>query len=166
MRRLLLPLLLAAPLAAQASAPDPFAPLRFLLGTWAGEGGGRPGQASGEATFSLELGGHALVRRSWAETPAAPGRTASRHEDLLTVYPGAGGLRALYVDNEGHVIHYVVTAVSDGAVFLSEPGPGPRFRFTYRRAGADTVALAFDIAPPGKPEAFATYLQATTRRKP
>lgn len=166
MRRLLITLLLAAPLAAQAPAPDPFAPLRFLLGTWVGEGGGRPGQASGEATFSLELDGHALVRRSWAETPATQGRAASRHEDRITVYPEAGALRALYVDNEGHVIHYAVTAVPDGAVLLSEPGPGPRFRLTYRRAGADTVALAFDIAPPGKPDAFMTYLQATTRRKP
>ncbi|GLH68696.1 hypothetical protein GETHPA_02290 [Geothrix rubra] len=166
MRRLLLPLLLAAPLVAQAPAADPFAPLRFLLGTWTGEGGGRPGQLSGEATFSLELDGHALVRRSWAETPAAPGRAASRHEDRLTVYPEGGGLRALYVDNEGHVIHYTVTGSAEGAVFLGDAGPGPRFRLTYRRTGTDTVALAFDIAQPGRPDAFTTYLQATMRRRP
>lgn len=167
MRRTLATWFIAVPLLAQAPAPapGPFAALRFLLGTWIGEGAGQPGQASGEATFSLELGGHALIRRSWAETKAAPGRPASRHEDRITVYPEGGQLKALYVDNEGHVIHYTVTASGDGAVFLSEPGPGPRFRLTYHGVGPDTAALSFEIAPPGKPEAFTTYLQATTRRK-
>jgi hypothetical protein len=70
------------------------------------------------------------------------------------------------VDNEGHVIHYTVMATAEGAVFLGDAGPGPRFRLTYRRTGAETLSLAFDIAPPGKPEAFATYLRADTRRKP
>ncbi len=150
---------------AQAPAADPFASLRFLLGTWVGEGGGQPGRASGEATFSLELDGHALARTSWAQGPAAPGRPAARHEDRLTLYPEGGRLRALYVDNDGHVIHYTVVATADGAEFLGDPGPGPRFRLTYRRTGAETVSLAFDIAPPGKPEAFATYLRADMRRK-
>ena len=168
MLRPLASMLVAVPLLAQAPAPAPdaFAPLRFLLGTWVGEGGGQPGHASGEASFSLELGGHALVRRSWAEVPASPGRPAFRHEDRITVYPEAGRLRALYLDNEGHVIHYAVTPTADGVVFLSDPGPGPRFRLVYHRTGAETVSLSFDIAPPGKPDAFTTYLQATTRRKP
>lgn len=166
MRRFLLPLLLAVPLVAQAPTADPFAPLRFLLGTWVGEGGGRPGQTSGKATFTLELDGRVLVRRSYAETPAEPGRPGARHEDRVTVYPEGGRLRALYADNEGHVTHYTVSGTPEGAVFLGDPGPGPRFRLTYRRTGADTVALAFDIAPPGKPDAFTTYLQATTRRMP
>ena len=168
MLRPLASMLIAVPLLAQAPAPAPdaFAPLRFLLGTWVGAGGGRPGQVSGEATFSLELGGHALIRRSWAETPAAAGRPASRHEDRIAIYPEGGQLRALYLDNEGHVIHYAVTASPDGVVFLSAPGPGPRFRLVYRRTGAETVSLSFDIAPPGKPDVFTTYLQATTRRKP
>ena len=165
MRRILTPLLLAAPLVAQAPVADPFAPLRFLLGTWVGEGDGQPGRTAGEASFSLELGGHALVRRSWADTPAAPGRAASRHEDRITVYPEGGRLRALYVDNEGHVIHYNVMATAEDAVFLGDAGPGPRFRLTYRRTGAETVSLTFDIAPPGKPEAFVTYLRADMRRK-
>lgn len=163
MRRTLLPLILAAPLLAQTPAADPFAPLRFLLGTWVGEGGG---QASGEATFSLDLGGYVLTRRSYAEIPAAPGRPAARHEDRITVYPEKGRLRALYVDNEGHVIHYTVSASADGVVFLGDAGTGPRFRLAYRRTGAGTLSLAFDIAPPGKPEAFTTYLQAAMRRKP
>ncbi len=160
MRRLLPLLLLGAPLAAQAPAPDPLAPVRFLVGSWAGEGSGRPGPAAGEATFSLDLGGRVLVRRSHAQGPSG------RHEDCTTVYPEGGGLKALYVDNEGHVIHYAVTASADAVVFLSEPAPGPRFRLTYRRQGADALALSFDIAPPGRPEAFSAYLQATLHRKP
>lgn len=166
MRSVFLSLAIIASLGAQAPAPaaDPFAGLHFLVGEWTGEGGGKPGASSGAASFRLELDGRILVRRSHADGAAANGRPASRHEDLMTVFQEGGQLKALYLDNEGHVIRYLVTARPEGATFTSEPAPGPRFRLTYLKQSERLVTLRFEIAPPGRPEAFATYLEATTRK--
>jgi hypothetical protein len=52
-------------------------------------------------------------------------------------------------------------------VFLSDAKqPGPRYRLTYTKADANTVRIAFDIAPPNDPTAFKTYIQAAAKRKP
>lgn len=148
-----------------APVADPFLSVRFLEGEWKGEGDGKPGQSTGLATFRFELEGKALVRRSHADYPAANGRPASHHEDVMTLFQEGAQLKALYLDNEGHVIRYLVAPVPSGVAFTSEPGPGPRFRLTYLRAAEEgRVVLRFDIAPPGKPEAFSTYLEAATRK--
>ena len=149
---------------APAAKPDPFASLRFLVGTWQMvEGEGAAGKA-GRGEFSLlpELGGNALIRRNFAEYPAQGDRPAFRHEDLMWVYPEDGKLKALFLDNEGHVIHYDVMAAGTGVVFQSS-GAGPRFRLGYTPAGPDSLDLAFDIAAPGKE--FGSYIRAKVRRK-
>jgi hypothetical protein len=164
MRSSILALLFVAPLCAQpAPKADPFAPVHFLVGEWQGEGAGQPGQSMGAATFRFELEGRALVRHSHADYPAANGRPASHHEDLLTLFAEGGELKALYLDNEAHVIRYLVAAVPGGVTFTSEPAPGPRFRLTYLRKAESLVTVRFEIAPPGTPEAFKVYLEAVTR---
>jgi hypothetical protein len=54
---------------------------------------------------------------------------------LPYIYADASGqpLRAIYFDNEGHVIHYSVgTPTSTTAEFLSDAAaPGPQFRLLY-----------------------------------
>jgi hypothetical protein len=159
-------LALVSSLAAQAPAPvaDPFAPVRFLVGEWRGEGDGKPGAASGGASYRFELDGKVLVRRNHADVAAANGRPASHHEDLMTLFSEDGQLKAFYLDNEGHVIRYLISAGPEGIAFTSEHGPGPRFRLTYLRKSESLVTVRFEIAPPGKPEAFSTYLEAVTRR--
>jgi hypothetical protein len=162
--------LLAAGSARAESKPDPWSAFRFLLGEWVGEGDGAPGKGSGSFTLTPDLGGKVLVRRNRAEYPAAGGRPASVHEDLMVIHPSkhGRGTRAVYFDNEGHVIHYAVTPAEGGSglTFLSDAVPGePRFRLTYTKGEADRVALKFEIAPPGKPEAFKTYIEAQVRRK-
>jgi hypothetical protein len=166
MRSSALVLLLCAPLVAQTPAPkaDLFEPVRFLGGDWVGESDGKPGSPSGAASFRFELEGKALVRRSHADYPAVNGRPAAHHEDQMTVFVEGGLLKAFYVDNEGHVIRYVATAIPQGVAFTSEPAPGPRFRLTYLRGAADSVTVRFEIAPPNAHEAFKTYLEGVTRR--
>lgn len=149
---------------AQETAADPFAPLRFLLGDWRGEGTGAPGSSAGAASFRLDLEGKVLVRRSRADQPAGKAAPGFHHEDLMTIFVEAGRLKAHYLDNEGHVIRYLVAAIPGGVAFTSEPGPGPRFRLTYLRKTEELVGLTFELAPPGKPEAFATYLEARMQR--
>lgn len=82
----------------------------------------------------------------------------------MTVFPEGGQLKALYADNEGHVIHYRVAPATEGegAVFLSE-GPGPRFRMTLQRKRGDRVGIRFEIAPNGKD--FSTYIEASAVKK-
>ena len=151
----------------QTKTPD-WIPWRFLLGEWVGEGGGEPGQATGGSIFALDLQNAILVRKNLAEYPATEDRPAMRHEDLMIIYQQSESTRAVYFDNEGHVIQYAASASPDGTTwaFLSEPQAGaPRYRFVYTKETADSVRIGFDIAPPGKPEAFSSYIQSRTRRK-
>jgi hypothetical protein len=152
-----------------AAAPQPFGPpWTVLIGDWVGEGGGRPGAGGGTASFALDLERHALVRRATSDYPAAEGRPAVHHEDLMVVYPGGPGpaARALYLDNEGHAIDYSAAWSADGKqlTFVSEARPGaPRFRLTYRVLDGDRLAVDFDIAPPGS-DTFAPYVSGVMRR--
>jgi hypothetical protein len=165
-------------LAAQAASghADALSGLSFLVGEWAGVGGGGPGQGAGAFSFQRDLQQQVLVRRNHAEYPAAEGRPAVVHDDLMVVYSQgeAATPRAIYFDSEGHVILYGVQAESAAVpaerrsiTFISDAAPGsPRYRLTYRMTGADTVEIKFEIAPPARPDAFAPYITASARRRP
>jgi hypothetical protein len=136
---------------------DAFAPWRFLLGKWIGQGGGKPGEAeAGGFAFTIELQGKVLVRRNWARYAATAGRRAFMHEDLLYVYPEGDGWRADYWDSEGQVIHY--RAAADGRAANFESDGATRYRLRYDlRDGA--LAFTFEVAPPGRE--FAAYVSGT-----
>ncbi len=142
---------------------------KFLLGEWVGEGTGSPGEGTGGFTFALDLGKRILVRKNFAEYPATKERPAFRHDDLMIVYQDPGNrTRAEYFDNEGHVIRYVVgfSADSTSVVFVSEAtSTEPRYRLTNTKEGDDKISIRFEIAPPGKPDAFRQYIKASARRK-
>jgi len=146
-------LLLALP-AIGRGATDPWTRLRFLLGEWSGTGTGAPGVGSGGASFALELDGKILVRHSRADYPATATAAAIAHRDLLVIYPGTCDslFRAIYFDNEGHVIQYRVLVPAPGgrAIFDSEgPGVGPRFRLTCEATADGGLEVGFSTAPPG-----------------
>jgi hypothetical protein len=160
---------LAQPAPAKPAA-DLWTPLQFLLGDWVGEGGGAPGQSAGGFSFQPDLQRQILVRKSRAEYPATKDRPAFANDDLTILYPqpGTGLLRAIYFDNEGHVVNYTVEVSGDRSTvqFVSDPSvSGPRFRLTYRRTGEDSLAIQFEISKPGQPDSFAPYIQAGARRK-
>jgi hypothetical protein len=139
-----------------------------LLGEWAGEGAGDPGQGVGRVSFSLELEGNILVRRNHLDFPDSPERPAFAHDDLLVTYREAdGSLRADYFDNEDHVIHYAVTVAADGTILhLSQVQPGaPRFRMMYNAAGTGAATIRFEIALPGRPDDFSAYVVSTAMRR-
>ena len=144
--------------------------MQVLVGEWMGEGGGQPGQVSaGGFSFAPDLQGAVLVRKNSAEYPASKDRPAFRHDDLTIVSRGTAGNppRATYFDNEGHVIDYSVSATADGSriEWVGAPQAGqPRFRFTYIFTSTDTLKLRFEIAPPGQPEKFSLYIEASAHR--
>ena len=163
---LLLPTFAAAQ---QTKAPDVWGPWRFLVGKWTAAASGEPGEGKGTFSFALELQGKILVRRGRTDFPATPARAAFSHEDLLIVYSEAGAApnRAIYFDNEGHVIQYRTTFDAQGKVltFLSESSPqAPRQRLTYTQSADGTLKVTFALAPPGKPEAFVTHVEGVAQR--
>lgn len=140
----------------------------FLIGEWTGEGGGGPGQGTGSFSFALDLQGQALVRRNHSDYPAAAGNPAYTHDDLMVIYQESKNTHAVYFDSEGHVIHYDVSIAIDGksVTFVSEAlSMGPRFRLSYVETKPGAVSIKFEIAPPGKPDSFSTYIEATAHRK-
>jgi hypothetical protein len=155
--------------AQQAAQPSVWAPWQFLVGRWVAEASGEPGAGKGTFSFVLELQGKILVRRGRTDFPATPTRAAFAHEDLLIVYPGSGAApnRAIYFDSEGHVIRYAAAFSEQGKAltFVSEPSPqSPSFRLTYRQAEQGGLKVKFEIAPPGKPEAFVTHVEGVAHR--
>jgi hypothetical protein len=140
---------------------------QYLLGEWDGEGGGAPGQGSGGMTFIFDLQGQVLLRKNHVDFLATPERPAFAHDDLTVIYPDpTGSMRAIYFDNEGHIIPYEVSSGADAIILVSIPEPNsPRFRTTYLKGDNGTVITRFEIAPPGDPEAFAVYVEGTSKRK-
>jgi hypothetical protein len=140
--------------------------LQFLIGHWTGEGSSADqGSGVGAFSFTPDLQGKVLLRKNFAQYPAANGKPGYRHDDLMIVYHDGAShdLRATYFDSEEHLIHYLVKPSGDSAVFLSEGAPdAPRFRLTYISAGPNLLKLKFEIAAPGKD--FATYIEASAHR--
>ena len=136
------------------------------VGEWSGEGGGKPGTGGGTCSFKFDLDQQVLVRRNHSEYPAAAGRPATVHDDLMMIYPGTESERprAIYFDNEGHVIEY--SAAGDVVTFVSKPAQSsPQFRLVYKKLDAQTLTIAFEMAPPGQPGAFKPYLSGRLQRK-
>lgn len=163
----LLFVLLSQPLWAQKAAAG-WEKWQPLVGEWVGEGNGQPGQGSGTFSFDLQLDGNILVRKSHTEFPASGNRPAAVHDDLLVVYRNQEGLpaKAIYFDNEKHVIQYEVTYPDNKIVLTSEPNPAaPRFRLVYELLGSDLVNIRFEMAMPNAPGEFKLYLEGKSKKK-
>jgi hypothetical protein len=143
--------------------------LEFLLGEWTGAGGGAPGQGEGTLVFHFDLQKQVLLRRNHVNFPATLERPAFAHDDLTVIYQDpVGCMRAVYFDNEKHVIHYSVTIDEDEdeVMFVSEAVPSePRFRTTYLQEPDGSLAIHFEIAPPGNPGGFSVYTEGNVIRK-
>jgi hypothetical protein len=152
-------------------------PLNFLLGTWSATtvdtGTGDGGKRAGWYTFRKDLDGHAIQRRSTLDKCPVPASDACNHHDILTIFPDANALPsdhkalvfALYLDNEGHAIYYLVRSPEPNTAVFQSQGPTtvPVFRLTYRldTSGPEpTMTGRFEMAPPGT-ESFHTYQQWT-----
>jgi len=159
-----------APTAVKSPAKvDPWAGLRFLVGSWESKttGGVAQAQASAGYAFRLELRDHILARHSRSGACSAPDDFNCQHSDLLYIYPAATGqaFEAIYFDNEGHVIHYGVTIPKPGtAIFLSDPAqPGPQYRLTYTFLEG-LMSGQFELKMPGQTD-FSSYLEWSGKRQ-
>ena len=154
----LISFIMLSSLFAQTTKPsDRWTPLAFLIGEWAGVGGGGPGQGSGGFSFLPDQNGTVLVRKNRADYAASKERPAFSHTDLMIVYQEDAKFRAIYFDTEDHVIHYDVEVGGESVRFLNKD-----YRLTYSKTGADTVSIKFEIAD--QAGNFKTYIEATARR--
>lgn len=161
-RALVVATLLLAPLAGQQ---DPWAPLRSLEGTWAGESKGEPGVGKVERSYQFVLNGRFLHSKNKGVYPK------ETHEDWGVIsYDRA---RKAFVLRQFHVEGFVnqyVWAPSDSdpgvIVFTSEAieniPAGWRARETYRLVSKDEFTETFELAEPGKE--FAVYTQVRLHR--
>jgi hypothetical protein len=146
----------------------PWKPFEFLIGTWEAKTiGGSAGAASaGTYTFQTELKDHVLARHSSNSGCKGPADFDCLHGDLLYVYQDAPGqsYKAIYFDNEGHVIHYEVSIPAPATVvFLSDRAQaGPQYRLSYELKGA-TMYGKFQMRVPGATE-FKSYLEWTGKK--
>lgn len=148
---------------ARGENPATLASFRFLLGQW--EGVGDQAAATGGFTFAAGVQDRVIVRTNYSNRPTNAAQPASRHDDLMIVYVDGGVVKADYFDSEGHVIRYVAEARSDGVMLVSESKPSEaRYRLSYVQSSPTTVKGTFEVAPPGRPDAFAPYLSWTARR--
>ncbi|HEV2473232.1 MAG TPA: hypothetical protein VGS41_11235, partial [Chthonomonadales bacterium] len=152
------------------SHADPFQPIFFLIGTWEARTINNPSvTAVGAYTFQSELNGHVVARHSISDTAKCKGPADfnCEHGDMLYIYADAPGqpLHAIYFDNEGHVIHYAVSAPTPAsAEFLSDPQqPGPQFRLFYELKGT-VMSGRFQMRMPGHPD-WHSYLEWTGAKK-
>lgn len=170
MKRFIIPFLLLAVFVQPSGAQDvknEWAKWKYLLGQWKGEGDGQPGQGSGIFSFQEELGGSIITRKNKTDFPAMGNRPAFSHEDLTIVYknPEGNPVKAVYFDNENHVINYNITYTDNQVIMTSvSEAPGPRFRLTYEKAGDDLMKVRFEMAMPNAPEDFKIYLDGKSRR--
>ena len=152
---------------APSAPPDPWQPLKFLTGSWEAKTGGGTASAQviGVYSFNFELNNHILARHSGSASCKAPTDFDCEHSDLLYLYPEGSGIKAIYFDNEGHVIHYdVTTPTPTSAIFLSDPAtPGPQFRLVYERKDA-ILSGKFQMRMPGQTE-FKSYLEWSGTKK-
>ena len=138
----------------------------WIAGSWAGEGGGQPGQGSGTFSFSFDLDSNILVRKSHSEYPASAGKQEVIHDDLMIIYidPGEVPFKAVYFDNEGHTIFYSVTFRENTIILTSEKTVNaPIFRLIYERIDNETVNTRFEMSQDGVK--FMPYVEGESKRK-
>jgi hypothetical protein len=144
--------------------------LKFLVGSWVGEGSAETGPAGeGSCSFERKLQDQVLLRSNHAEYPATKDHAAIKHDDLMIIYPDRGKhlLRAFYTDNEGHVINYTVSVPDNGpsAVFLGDAEAGQqRFRLSYTLIAPGRMTINLEMAPPDQPNQFQRLIAGKLHR--
>jgi hypothetical protein len=137
----------------------------WLKGEWVGVGTGQPGQGGGYFSFKTDLDDNILVRKAHTEFPDSGNRPSAIHNDLMIIYPGNQDVspKAIYFDNEGHTINYLVSFSENSIVMTSEKVPDvPVFRLTYTLLDPETVNTKFEMSQDNVN--FVTYIEGKSKK--
>ena len=143
------------------------AKFKFLIGEWVGTGGGSiSGKGEGGSKFKFDLDSNVIVRENYAQYPEQNNGAGYTHRDLMIIYYQSSKPKAIYFDNEKHVINYNIDFSENKVIFTSEEVKGiPQFRLTYEGAGENKMKLSFEMAPPNAPGKFGSFLTAEMHKK-
>lgn len=156
---------------AQQRATNLAAPLdglAFLIGDWSagrGQVADTGGLSTGRSRVTVEVGGHALLRRDHTDLFDVAGKPMGGFDQIMLIYPEAGEIHADYSDGS-HVVHYASATVEPGraVTFVSAPQPrAPTFRLRYRLTAPATLSIDFAMSPPGS-GAFRSIAAGTLTR--
>mgnify|MGYP003478842381 FL=1 len=139
--------------------------LSWLLGEWIGDGSGMPGQGEGTFYFSYDLDKNIIVRKSHSEYPAAGNKPPIIHDDLMIVYFDASdkATKAMYFDNEGHIINYTVLLTDKSITLTSlKSSNSPIFRLTYDLLENGMINTKFEMSRDGVN--FMTYIEGKSKK--
>jgi hypothetical protein len=137
----------------------------WLMGEWKGEGFGQSGQGSGTFSFSFDLDRNIIIRKSHCEYPATQSKPSIIHDDLMIVYLNVTGSpgKAIYFDNEGHTISYIITYSEKSIVMTSDKIPDtPVFRLVYTLLDRETINTRFEMSQDG--DKFMPYIEGKARK--
>jgi hypothetical protein len=160
-------------LTAQISHDSLWAPMKYFIGSWKGEGEGEMGVGQYERTYQWALNGNFIQVRnkaSYAPQPKSP--QGEIHEDIGYINYNSMEkkfmLRQFHV--EGFVNEYKLESISaDGKTFtfisfeIENIPIGWRAREVYTIINADEYIETYELAAPGK--GFTLYAKATMKRR-
>ena len=152
------------PPAAASRSPDPWEPVRHLVGTWKSE------EAAGGVkwTFDFTPGGQFLEVRG-SSILGRPDAGDEPEMGRISRDPARGRLVWRQFTAGGQVNQYLQEPAAPGALVFSSESPeslpaGSRARLTLGSAGPDEILAVFEIAEPGKD--FAVVGESRIRRAP
>lgn len=159
-------------MAADAPRPDPWSPVRFLVGHWQGTAEGEPGHGTVARTYDFVLKGRFIQERNTSTyPPQEKNKKGEVHEHMS--FLSHDRIRKILVlrqfHTEGFVNQFAInTEVSTASklIFESERFENLDNRFrareTYEILGPNEFTETFEIAEPGKD--FETYSKNHFRR--
>jgi hypothetical protein len=153
--------------------PDPWKPLRVLIGKWEGDVNGEPGAGKSEREYAFILNNRfirVVGKSTYLSQEKNPKGEVHEEMDFLSYDKAAKKLILRQFHVEGFVCQFTLDSLSDDGrtiVFISTTieniAPGWRARETYRILNRDEFIETFAMAQPNHD--FATYSETHFRRK-
>ena len=153
--------------------PDPWSPIRFMVGEWEGESEGEPGKGTVKRTYKFVLNDKFLNEENVSAYPPQPKNEKGEvhhHWSFFSYDRARSALVLRQFHQEGFVNQFAMVAPTPGqnaVVFESEAlenvPKGWKARETYEIISANEFVETFEIASTGP---YELYSRARFKRKP
>lgn len=152
--------------------PDPWEPVRFMLGNWQGEASGEPGKGNVERTYEWTLANKFIKEANTSRYESRDGKPPEihKHDGYISYDKATKTVMLRHFHEEGFVNLYALNkAASSKSRVVFESVSFENFsnewkaRETYEIVSADEFIETFELAAPGKE--FAVYSRNQFKRR-